>query len=356
MSNSSKTTLGRRAFLLASGVGALSAASTTSEKIRTAVYGIGHGHARGKVQTIREMSQFELVGICEPDKNEPRDHKVYQGVHWLSEREMLDDPSIELIAVESNVRGNMNFGYAQKAIAAGKHVHLDKPPGDSLPALKELLEAAEKQGRIVQMGYQWRYHPAMQKAIEAARKGWLGHIYMVRATINKPLDQAGRDYDAVYSGGMMFDLGSHMIDRIVDLLGKPKTIKGWVRHDSTVNDKLADNTLAVFEFEKAMAEVYIAAQQPHGNTYRTFEILGTEGTATVRPFFPEMRLHLDLAHAAGPYKAGFQTIDIPIVKQAPYEPDFLALAGMIRNGDTPEYSIEHDLNVQEALLKACKMM
>jgi hypothetical protein len=66
MPNPSKTTLGRRAFLLAS-----SAASTTFGKIRTAVYGIGHGHARGKVQTIREMSQFELTGISEPDKNEP---------------------------------------------------------------------------------------------------------------------------------------------------------------------------------------------------------------------------------------------------------------------------------------------
>jgi len=71
MPNPSKTTLGRRAFLLASSAGALSAASTTSGKIRTAVYGIGHGHARGKVQTIREMSQFELTGISEPDKNEP---------------------------------------------------------------------------------------------------------------------------------------------------------------------------------------------------------------------------------------------------------------------------------------------
>ena len=356
MTNPPKTTLGRRAFLLASSVGALSAASSTSKKIRTAVYGIGHGHARSKVQTVREMSDYELVGICKPDKNEPRDHEVYRGVRWLSEREMLDDPSIELIAVESNVRDNMNFRYAEKAVSAGKHVHLDKPPGDSLPSLKKLLEAADKRGLFVQMGYQWRYHPAMEKAIEAARKGWLGHIYMVRATINKPLDQAGRDYDAVYSGGMMFDLGSHMIDRIVDLLGKPKTIKGWVRHDSTVNDKLADNTLAVFEFEKAMAEVYIAAQQPHGNSYRTFQILGAEGTATVRPFFPELRLHVDLAHAAGPYKAGLQTIEIPKPKQAPYEPDFRALAGMIRNGDTPEYSIEHDLIVQEALLRACQMM
>ena len=356
MTNPPKTTLGRRAFLLASSAGAVSAASSTSKKIRTAVHGIGHAHARGKVQTVREMSEYELVGICEPDEKQPRVHEVFQGVRWLSEREMLDDTSIEMIVVESDVRNNMNFLYAEKAVEAGKHVHLDKPPGESLAALKKLLEAADRRGVLVQMGYQWRYHPAMQKAIEAARKGWLGHIYMVRATINKPLDQEGRDYNAAYKGGMMFDLGSHMIDRIVDLLGKPKTIKSWVRHDSTVNDKLADNTLVVFEFEKAMAEVYIAAQQPHGNSYRTFQILGTEGTATVRPFFPELRMHVDLAYAAGPYKAGLQTIATPQPKQAPYEADFLALAGMIRNGDTPEYSMEHDLIVQEALLRACQMM
>lgn len=356
MTNPPKTTLGRRSFLLASSAGAVSAASSTSKKIRAAVHGIGHAHARGKVQTVREMSEYELVGICEPDEKQPRDHEVFQGVRWLSEREMLDDASIEMIVVESDVRNNMNFLYAEKAVEAGKHVHLDKPPGESLAALKKLLEAADRRGVLVQMGYQWRYHPAMQKAIEAARKGWLGHIYMVRATINKPLDQEGRDYNAAYKGGMMFDLGSHMIDRIVDLLGKPKTIKSWVRHDSTVNDKLADNTLVVFEFEKAMAEVYIAAQQPHGNSYRTFQILGTEGTATVRPFFPELRMHVDLAYAAGPYKAGLQTIATPQPKQAPYEADFLALAGMIRNGDTPEYSMEHDLIVQEALLRACQMM
>ena len=352
--STSKPSLDRRAFLLASSAGALGAASTP-KPIRAAVWGIGHGHARAKVKTLRGMGAYELVGICEPDPKQSWDHEVYQGVRRLSEREMLDDESIRLIAVESDVRNNLNFYYARKAVEAGKFVHLHKPPGDSLPPLRALLAEATKRNLVVQMGYQWRYHEAMQKAIEAARKGWLGSVYMVRATIDKPLGREGRDYDAAYKGGMMFDLGSHMIDRIVDLLGKPKNITSWIRHDSNVPDKLADNTLAVFEYDSALAEVYIAAQRPNGNRYRTFQISGTEGTATVRPFFPDLRVHLDLAHAAGSYKAGAQTIDIENKHSVPYEPDFAMMASIVQGGQ-PDYSVEHDLITQEALLRACKMM
>ena len=138
------------------------------------MWGIGHGHARGKVQTLRGLAVYELVGICEPDPKQSWDHEVYQGVRRLSEREMLDDDSIRLIAVEADVRNNLNFDHARKAVEAGKFVHLDKPPGDSLPALRDLLTTATKKNLVVQMGYQWRYHAAMQKAIEAARKRLAG--------------------------------------------------------------------------------------------------------------------------------------------------------------------------------------
>ncbi|MBG99824.1 MAG: hypothetical protein CMN58_05710 [Solibacterales bacterium] len=350
----SDNVLGRRAFLLASTIGTMKSTAAPT-KIRAAVWGIGHGHARGKVETLRRMDDFELVGICEPDPKQSWAHETYQGVRSLSEREMLDDDSIRLIAVESDVRNNLNFRYAQKAIEAGKFVHLDKPPGDSLTALQKLLTTATEKNLVVQMGYQWRYHEAMQKAIEAAREGWLGSIYMVRATIDKPLGQDARNYDAAYPGGMMFDLGSHMIDRIVALLGKPKNITSWIRHDSNVPDNLADNTLAVFEYDHALAEVYIAAQRPNGNRYRTFQISGTKGTATVRPFFPNLRVHFDLAHAAGPYKKGSQTIEIENKRLAPYEPDFSMMASIIRGGK-PDYSVDHDLITQEVLLRACKML
>ena len=93
-----------------SGAGALQAAGTP-KRIRTAVYGIGHAHAKGKIRALRELEQFEFVGICEPDKSEPRDHEVLRGVRWLSENELLQDPSIELIVVESAVKPNLAYAH-----------------------------------------------------------------------------------------------------------------------------------------------------------------------------------------------------------------------------------------------------
>ena len=342
----------RRGFLAASGAGALRAASS-GKKIRTAIYGVGHAHARGKVQTVREMDQFELAGICEPDKRQSLEHDVYRGVPMLSRDEMLGDPSIELIVVESRVQENL--GYAHEAVAADKWVHLDKPPGVDLDELKRLFAEATQRGKIVQMGYQWRYHPAMQAAVEAARQGWLGDIYMVRATINKPISQETREELAAFRGGIMFELGCHMIDRVIDVLGKPKSIKSWMRHDAPIDDDLEDNTIAVFEFDRAMAEVYIAAQQPNGGNYRTFEILGTNGTATVRPFSP-YRLMVDLGKPAGPYKAEFQKIEMPRGDGPPFEGDFDEMARVIREGAEPSYSVEHDLAVHETLLRVCKVI
>ena len=342
----------RRAFLASSAAGALQAVPA-GKKIRTAIYGIGHAHARSKVRTVREMSAYDLVGVCEPDKTQSRDHDVFDGVRWLNEKQILEDPSIDLIVVESRVQEGL--GYAIRAVDAGKWVHLDKPPGADLAALEKLFADTTRQGKIVQMGYQWRYHPAMQAAMQAFRQGWLGEIYMVRATINKPINRATRKELAAFKGGMMFELGCHMIDRVVAVLGKPKSITSWMRHDAPIGDTLEDNTLAVFQFDRAMAEVYISAQQPNGGNYRTFEILGTKGTATVRPFSP-YRLMVDLKEAAGPYKAGYQKIEYPRSVGPPYFGDFHELAGVIQGRANPTYSVEHDLATHEALLMACRVI
>ena len=299
------------------------------------------------------MDEFELAGVCEPDVGQSREHEALKGVKWLSESEVLGDGSIELVAVESRVQENLD--YARKSIDAGKYVHLDKPPGEDLGTLERLLEEAGRKNLVVQMGYQWRYHAAMQMAIEAARKGWLGNIYMVRATINKPISRETRLELAEFKGGMMFELGCHMLDRVVALLGKPRRVMGRLRHDSTVDDTLADNTLAVLEYDSALAEVYVAAMQPHGGNYRTLEILGTKGTATVRPFSP-LRLQLDLGDPAGPYSAGIQDVPLTPPPGLTFAPDFRELAAVIRDGARPTYLPEHDLAVQEVLLKACRMV
>ncbi len=319
-------------------------------RIRAAVYGIGHAHASGKVAALRALEPFEFVGICEPDPQASRAATAYAGVRWLSEKELLEDPSIELIAVEAGV--DRNLEYARRCVDAGKHLHLDKPPGEDLAKLRRLLDDAARRNLRVQMGYQWRYQPGIRAVIEAARQGWLGGIYAVRAVINKPTPEAERKALARFRGGMMFELGCHLIDCAADLLGKPKRVTGFLRSDGPYADGLADNTLAILEFDRALAEIYVAAMQPNGNAYRTFEVLGANGSLAARPF-SRSKLYGDFKDAAGPYQAGPQVLDAPADPQPAYSPDFLDLARQIREAAPPSWSRQHDLDVQEALLRAC---
>lgn len=328
-------------------------AMSASKPVRAAVYGIGHAHAMGKVAALKALPQFDLVGVCEPDSSVPRTHKALVGVRWLSRRELLEDPSIQLVAVESRVQENL--AYAREAIDAGKFVHLDKAPGTNLGAFRDLLAEAGRRKLSVQLGYQWRYHPAMQAAVEAARKGWLGDVYSIRARIDKPTPAADRRALAAFRGGIMFELGCHLIDRVTDLLGKPSKVTGHLWHHSREDDTLADNTIAILEYPKAVAEISVAAMHPHGNSYRTFEITGTNGSVTVKPFSP-YRLTSHLRDAAGSYPAGFKESSFAPDQLPAFSPDFLELHATIRDGAAPTYSWQHDLMTQEVLLKACKEM
>ena len=352
MSDSRST---RRAFCTAgiavAGQTCLEAAS--NGKIRVAMIGTGHGHAASKIRALRLLPEFEFVGICRPDLDEPGEGEVFRGVRWMPLDEVLEDASIELVAVES--LPGRNLEYAKKCVRSGKFVHLDKPPGADLPALRAMLAEAGERKRVVQMGYQWRYHPGMQGAIEAARNGWLGRVHRMRAWIDKPIGAVERRELARFRGGVMFSEGCHLIDRAVALFGKPARITGFLRHESPLQDKLADNTLVVLEYDQALAEISVAAFQPNGGNYRRLEILGSNGVALVQPYAP-LRLTVDLKDAAGPYKAGEQMLQPAAPPGPAYAPDFLEMARIIRNGEKPSYSPQHDLITQETLLQACGML
>jgi predicted dehydrogenase len=118
------------------------------------------------------------------------------------------------------------------------------------------------------------------------------------------------------------------------LFGKPRRVTGFLRHESTIDDSLADSTLAILEHERGMSEIRISAFQPHGDQYREVEILGTNGRAVAKPFSP-LRLMVDLGKAAGPYKAGVQQIEPPAAAGPTFAPDFLEMAKVIRGGAAP---------------------
>jgi predicted dehydrogenase len=293
------------------------------------------------------MPEFDLVGVCRPDPRDPAIGPAFDKVRWLRLEEALDDPGIEMIACEF-ADAEANLHYAQMAIDRGKHVHLDKPPGASLRKLRRLLDDARARKRVVQMGYQWRYHPAMQAAFEAARAGQLGRIHRFRASIDKPIQADERKHLARYKGGMMFSEGCHLIDRATALLGKPLKVTGILRHHSPLNDGLADNNLAILEYPNAIAEISLAGFDPNGNAHRCIEIIGSHGSAKVQPFSGSnllLEIKGEPAQTLHPPESG-----------RPYTPDFAELAAVIRHGARPTYSAEHDLMTHRVLLEVCGML
>ncbi len=331
-------------------MGPLAAASGIS-KVRAGMLGTGHSHFSGKLEAMLHSPSYEVAGIAPENaaarsrlQKDPR----YSTLAWKDEDELLQDPSIHLIVVECRVWEAIPWG--RKVIAAGKHLHLEKPPGNEWAPFKDLVEEARRKNLLLQTGYLWRWHQGVMAGIEAAQKGWLGEVFMVRGTMNSDRGPEERATEGRYRGGGLFELSGHVIDRIVELLGRPKAVKNWLRHDTSVPDKLADNNLAVFEYDKALAVVTQAAKMAGAGDHRSFEILGTEGSVVLHPESnpPTMRVYMKTAR--GPYRAGWQ--DVPVPPQPRFIGDFAELARALHSGQPLKHSYDHELLLHETLLRA----
>ena len=139
---------------------------------------------------------------------------------------------------------------------------------------------------------------------------------------------------------------------MIRLLGRPNRVTPFLRKDGRYQDNLADNTLAVFEFPRALGTVFSATMQPNSSHYRAFEVLGSNGTAVIQPLEPPA-LQIDLDKAAGPYKSGLQTVKLPPYER--YVDDFKELAGAIRGEKPLAVTPREDLIVQESLIRASMM-
>jgi len=347
----------RRAFLrhsavASAAVGAMAgadAASETRKRMPCGVLGLGHAHALDVVEVLAASPDFELAGVCEPDesiRSRVEHVPALQGVPWLTRDALLGDGRVAMVAVESTVPRLLEYAHA--VIDAGKHLHLDKPAGASLPDFESLLANADNRGRLVQMGYMFRYNPGFDLVRRAVREGWLGHVYSIHASMCTGLGGEKRASIAWHPGGIMFELGCHLIDMVHLLLGPPAKVTPFLRHDSPAGDGLADNTLAILEYEGAMAVIETAAMEINAFATRRFKVCGTGGTLILEPLEPPAA-RLCLSQAAGGFKAGWQAV--PLEDLPRHVRDFDDLARCIRGEARFAYSTQHDLSVQKTLLQ-----
>jgi predicted dehydrogenase len=343
--------MNRRQFVAAAelSLGSVVLGQAASAKIRTGILCIQHSHLTGKLQAMYNNPDYEVVSVCEPTeaiRRESGSDPLLKPLRWVSMDEMLGDKSLDLIVFEGQVKDAIPYG--TRVLEAGKHLHLEKPTANHMEPFRQMVEIARQRDRRLQLGYLWRFHAGTDAAIEAYRKGWLGEVFMIRATINSDRDMKKRAEEARYPGGSMFELGGHVIDRVIALLGRPAQVRSWLRHDTSVQDTVKDNTLAVFEYPSALAVIVSSNRDAAVN--RSFEVIGTDGTIMVEPMEPVPTLHVHMREARGPYKKGPQQVRLP--PQPRFIKDFEELARAIKSGSPLRYSYDQELLLQETLLRA----
>ena len=329
---------------------AVSWAAEPAGKIKIGQIGTKHAHASGKIRSMRKFRDlFEVVGVVEPDKSQQskkKNSKDYRGLKWMTEEQLLNMPGLKAVAVETAVPDLVPT--ATRVVAAGMHVLIDKPAGVSLPAYKKLLDAATAKKLVVQIGYMFRYNPGFQLCYRAVREGWLGGVFEVHGVISKKFGSSGRRRFSKSPGGTMFELGCHLIDSLVKVLGKPDKVTPYIRR--TRPDGLADNQLAVFEYPKAIATIKSAVVEYQGQKRRQFTVCGDTGTVDIRPLEPP-KLLLALEKKRDKYKKGYQEVNLPRMTGR-YDGEFRDLAKIIRGEKPSDFSPEHDLAAHEAILLA----
>jgi len=329
--------------------------------MKLGMLGMWHTHADGIVRQVAEYpDEFTLVGFYDPDPQvvadqskrwEPRirDYKVYDKPSHLL-RQPLDG-----VVVAGRVYENLQL--AKLALESGRPVMLEKPAGDNLDEHRRLIDLAQKKHLHVQMIYLFRYMSAVQELMVRARRKEFGQIYEFRGRLPKDLPSYTRYVEELgrYKGGIFFEMAGHLVDLLVTLLGKPCKITSLMAHHHTAEPKsFVDNGFALFEFDRAYGIIEVPALEvaPHA---RRIEVYGTEG-AFVIP-------HLGSGHLANKniqpvefFRTGaadWQTIELPAATLQ--IADLREFAAVVVGKKFPDFSMEHDLTVQEALLNSSGM-
>lgn len=183
--------------------------------------------------------RFQLRKIVERTKQDSRE--AYPEVEIVKDFEdLLEDDTIELIVV--NTPNALHFDMAQKALKAGKHVIVEKPFTPTKNEADALISLSKQRGLMLSVFQNRRWDGDFLTIQEVLAGNLLGELVEYEAHYDRFVDrvaQNGWKEEAGPGSGILYNLGSHMIDQVLVLFGKPLKITAEIdgnRSGSQIDD------------------------------------------------------------------------------------------------------------------------
>ncbi len=208
------------------------------EKItKVGIIGCG-GIANGKhMPALKKVKNCEMVAFCDivPERAEKAaaDYGVQNAKVYTDYKELLLDKSIDVVHVCTPNRSHSFI--TVDALEAGKHVMCEKPMAINSAEAKKMLDAAERTGKLLSIGYQNRFRDDSVYLKQEVEDGTFGDIYYAKATAlrRRAVPTWGvflNEYEQ--GGGPLIDIGTHALDLTLWMMNnyKPKYCVGTTYH------------------------------------------------------------------------------------------------------------------------------
>ena len=234
---------------------------------RVAVVGYGYWGSKH----VRVLSGIPDVAVTVVDAHEERLAEAAAQFPAARLATDLDDVLDTVDAVLVATPPGSHAGIAQRALAAGKHVLVEKPLTTSVEDAEMLVDLASEQGVQLMVGHTFEYNPAVWKLRELVRSGDLGRILYID-TARLSLGRYQSDVNVVW------DLAPHDISIVSFLLGEmPTTSAVWAnRH---LGGPHADVAYLRLAFQKSEAQAFVNVSWLSPNKVRRVTVVGEQKMA-----------------------------------------------------------------------------
>lgn len=249
----------------------------TDGKICSAV--IGYGGMGGWHCSQFKNNKWPLAGIYDI-KEERRALAEKNKIHaYKTREELLSDPKIDLVVIATP--NDVHKEIAVAALAAGKNVVCEKPVAMNSAELEEMIEAANKYGKLFTVHQNRRWDNDFLTAKKLVDENVLGKVHRIESRVQGSRGIPG-DWRSQkeHGGGMVMDWGIHLIDQALQMTAGKKLLTVHAVLTNVTTDRVDDGFYATLTFEDDLS-YFVEVTTNNFIELPRWYVLGENGSATV---------------------------------------------------------------------------
>ena len=246
------------------------------KKLKVALAGFGKGGHTYNAPIIASVEGLEIAKILTSGNKERASRDFPEAAIVEDFSEITSDPDIDLVVITTP--NHLHKKFAKKALEANKNVVIEKPFTATVRDADELIELAKVKNRILSVHHNRRWDSDFLTIQRILKEGKLGKIVEFESHFDRfrnYVKDSWKEEEDVSGSGILYDLGSHLIDQALVLFGQPAEMFADLRNQRENSEVVDSFELLLFYKDLKVtlkAGMLVKEQGP------TYSLFGRDGT------------------------------------------------------------------------------